>query len=94
MPSAVTFPVTFIPITLESPDPRSVNSIPVLIVIPLSFSCQRGRLKLEQGFREWLEEAFDLAPLREAPLTHEVAMATYDVELAHRDPADRFILTT
>jgi PIN domain nuclease of toxin-antitoxin system len=55
---------------------------------------RKGRVKLEQGPHEWLEAAFDRAPLREAPLTHEVAMATYDIKLPHRDPADAFLAAT
>jgi PIN domain nuclease of toxin-antitoxin system len=41
-----------------------------------------------------LQKALTLAPLREAPLTHEIALATRSVRLPHRDPADRFLVAT
>jgi PIN domain nuclease of toxin-antitoxin system len=34
------------------------------------------------------------APLREAPLTHEVALESQRLELSHRDPADCLLLAT
>lgn len=33
-------------------------------------------------------------PFREAPLTHEVAVQSRRIKLAHQDPADRFIAAT
>jgi PIN domain nuclease of toxin-antitoxin system len=35
-----------------------------------------------------------LAPLHEAPLTNEIALATRSIVLPHRDPADRLLLAT
>jgi len=35
-----------------------------------------------------------VAPVREAPLTHEIALATRSVGLPHRDPADRLLVAT
>lgn len=55
---------------------------------------ERGRLKLADGPEAWLQKAMGVAPLREAPLTHEIAMATRSVGPAHRDPADRLLLAT
>ena len=34
------------------------------------------------------------SPFREAPLTHEVALASDAVVLPHRDPADTFLAAT
>lgn len=33
-------------------------------------------------------------PLKEAPLTHEVALQTHGIQLPHRDPGDAFLLAT
>ena len=60
----------------------------------LSVLVQRGRLRLEVDLHDWLATAFERAPLREAPITHEVAAATHDIDLPHRDPADRFLAAT
>jgi PIN domain nuclease of toxin-antitoxin system len=55
---------------------------------------EKGRLSLHLDAGEWLAEAWRLAPLREAPLTREIVLETLRVELAHGDPADRFLVAT
>jgi PIN domain nuclease of toxin-antitoxin system len=55
---------------------------------------EKGRLKLADGPDAWLKKAMTVAPLREAPLTHEIALATRSVGLPHRDLADRLLLAT
>ncbi|MCY3752496.1 MAG: type II toxin-antitoxin system VapC family toxin [Alphaproteobacteria bacterium] len=52
---------------------------------------ERGRIALEPDPRSWLDRALAAAPVVEAPLTFEVAMASRSIALEHRDPADRFI---
>ncbi len=52
---------------------------------------ERGRIALEPDPRSWLDRALATAPVTEAPLTFEVAMASRSIALEHRDPADRFI---
>jgi len=42
----------------------------------------------------WVVEAMRNVPLREALITHEVALETRRVNLPHRDPADRFLAAT
>ena len=51
----------------------------------------RGRIALEPDPRSWLDRALAAAPVAEAPLTFEVAMASRSIALDHKDPADRFI---
>jgi predicted nucleic acid-binding protein len=41
-----------------------------------------------------LDKALQAAPLREAPLTHEIALETFGLKFPHRDPADRFLVAT
>jgi PIN domain nuclease of toxin-antitoxin system len=53
---------------------------------------EKGRLWFLGSAQDWISEA--VAPFREAPLTHEIAMEARAVVLAHRDPADRFIAAT
>lgn len=55
---------------------------------------ERGRVSLASDIASWVGEAFRRVPLNEAPLTHEVALATTRVELPHRDPADRLLAAT
>jgi PIN domain nuclease of toxin-antitoxin system len=42
----------------------------------------------------WIDKALQTAPLREAPLTHEVALESFGLRFPHRDPADRFLAAT
>jgi PIN domain nuclease of toxin-antitoxin system len=78
----------------ELADPASELWLSPISVWELSVLLRRGRVRLEYGFHEWVETALDRAPLREAPVTNDVAMATYDIDLPHRDPADRFLAAT
>jgi len=41
-----------------------------------------------------VQKAMSLAPLREAPVTQEIALATRSITLPHRDPADRLLAAT
>jgi len=75
-------------------DPASELWLSPISVWELSVLARRGRVRLDTGFHEWVETALDRAPLREAPVSIEVAMATYDIELPHQDPADRFLAAT
>ena len=52
----------------------------------------KGRIQFATDVREWTEHA--IANFREAPLTHEIAMAAHNLPLAGRDPADRFLAAT
>jgi len=54
----------------------------------------RGKIHLEGDFRSWVEESRRRLPLRPAPLNEEVALASFEVDLPHRDPADRFLAAT
>jgi PIN domain nuclease of toxin-antitoxin system len=78
----------------ELADPSTELWLSPISVWELSVLVRRGRLRLEYGFQEWVETALVRAPLREAPVTNDVAMATYDIDLPHRDPADRFLAAT
>lgn len=55
---------------------------------------ERGRLRLALPVPEWIASARDALPLRETPLTSEVALAALRIQLPHRDPADRFLAAT
>lgn len=68
-----------------------LSSISVWEVIVLA---QRKRLQFAAGVDTWIARARAEAPMREAPLTHEIVLATQDLDLPHRDPADRFLLAT
>jgi len=52
----------------------------------------KNRIRLRGRLDEWVARA--TAPFREAPLTHEIALAARQLKLAHQDPADRFLVAT
>ena len=52
----------------------------------------KGRIRLPLNLAEWLAQS--TAPLREAPLTHEIILLAQQLPLPHRDPADRFLAAT
>ena len=55
----------------------------------------KGRLQIEsQDINAWLREVMSRTPLREAPLTFEVALTSRTIDVSHQDPADRFIAAT
>jgi len=54
----------------------------------------KGRLGLGMDARDWIERALINSPLKEAPLTTEVVLATREIHLPHRDPADLFLAAT
>jgi PIN domain nuclease of toxin-antitoxin system len=52
---------------------------------------RKGRIKLQVDIAEWIVKA--TAGTREAPFTHEIALAAQNLPL-HQDPADRFLAAT
>ena len=56
--------------------------------------CTKKRVILDEDVNQWVKKAFSLAPLREAPLTHQIALETVNLRLPHRDPADHFLGAT
>ncbi len=55
---------------------------------------RKGRVILEPNAAAWLRERLkELRPI-EAPLNHEVAFRSEAVDVAHHDPADRFLAAT
>jgi len=55
---------------------------------------ERGRLAVTMPAAEWVERMVQALPRREAPFTHEIAIASRQLTLAHQDPADRFLAAT
>ena len=55
---------------------------------------ERRRLALQPDPSRWLQEALAVSPVAEAPLNFDIALASRTIDLAHQDPADRFIAAT
>jgi PIN domain nuclease of toxin-antitoxin system len=52
----------------------------------------KGRVYLAADVQEWIER--NTKPFREAPLTHEIAVAGRKLHMVHHDPADRLLAAT
>jgi PIN domain nuclease of toxin-antitoxin system len=68
-----------------------LSSISVWEVLVLM---RKERLRVTGSAQQWVADALTRAPLREAPITHAVALESQRLSLAHWDPADRFIAAT
>jgi len=54
----------------------------------------KGRITLTPTAQEWVAVALREVPMKEAPLTLDVVMATTRIHLPHRDPVDLFLAAT
>jgi PIN domain nuclease of toxin-antitoxin system len=52
----------------------------------------KGRIHLPADIGAWVAQS--TAPMQEAPLTHEIALAARRLDWKHNDPADRFLAAT
>lgn len=55
---------------------------------------EKGRVALDRAPDAWVAEAMSRVPLREALLSHEIALHTATVRLTRKDPADRLLVAT
>jgi PIN domain nuclease of toxin-antitoxin system len=55
---------------------------------------EKGRLILEPTPTQWVQNSLQIFDTKEAPLSNEIAILSRQLELAHQDPADRFIAAT
>ena len=58
----------------------------------LSVLVRKGRYRLDGEVDEWIETSMKAVPLRQAPITIEIARRV--VEVPHKDPADAFLVAT
>jgi len=55
---------------------------------------EKGRIELCPSPEEWVTVALERSPVKEAKLSHAIAIKSRSVDLPHKDPADRFIAAT
>ena len=77
---------------LESPDNElwlsPISAWELLVLI------EKGRVEVDKEGVQWVAEVSRATALREAALTHEVAVESRVIDLPHQDPADRFLAAT
>ncbi len=55
---------------------------------------EKGRISLQPNAVAWIDLALQTLEIIEAPLVHQIAILSRQIELPHQDPADRFIAAT
>ncbi len=55
---------------------------------------EKGRISLQPDAVAWIDLALQTLEILEAPLVHQIAILSRQIELPHQDPADRFIAAT
>ena len=55
---------------------------------------EKGRVLIHSDVETWLDEAMNKAPMKEAPITHQIARISRSLQMPHQDPADRFLAAT
>jgi len=55
---------------------------------------EKGKIQLYPSPIEWVVSALEKSPVKEAILSHQIAIKSRLIELPHQDPADRFIVAT
>src|SRR5437879_13278269 len=72
-------------------DPRNEFWISPISAWEVLLLFRKKRLDIGDDPVAWISTALAKVPFREAPLTHEVVLATETIVLPHRDPADGFL---
>ena len=75
-------------------DPRNELWVSPVSTWELVLLYDKGRLRIEGGPEAWIQKSGAHVLFREAPLTHEIALATRGIVLPHNDPADRLLAAT
>ena len=56
---------------------------------------EKGRIQIDRkNSVQWIKDLLKTLPFKEAPLNHEVAIKSRQIDLPHQDPADRFLVAT
>ena len=55
---------------------------------------EKGRIELNSDPQVWVKRYLRSLDVKEARITHEIAMRSRSIQLSHQDPADRFITAT
>lgn len=55
---------------------------------------EKEKIELHPSPKEWILEALERSMVREAKLSHAIAIKSRLIDLPHKDPGDRFIAAT
>jgi PIN domain nuclease of toxin-antitoxin system len=75
-------------------DERNELWLSSISVWELTILCAKRRVVLNEDVTDWVLKATSAASMHEAPLTHEIALESANLQMPHRDPADYFLVAT
>ena len=75
-------------------DPVNEKWLSPISLWELMILVEKKRVLLNLSAEEWIVQALRDTPIREAPLTADVVLATKKISLPYRDPADTFLAAT
>ena len=75
-------------------DPINEKWLSPISLWELMILVEKKRVMLNISAQEWIVQALRDTPIREAPLTADVVLATKKIFLPYRDPADTFLAAT
>jgi PIN domain nuclease of toxin-antitoxin system len=88
-------------------DPKLSDNLRVIIAVdttelwlsPISvwevlLLAEKGRISFQSDTNTWIDKSLNLLGICEAPINHQIALLSRQVDLPHQDPADRFIVAT
>ena len=78
----------------ELTDPANTLALSPVSVWEALVLAEKGRVLLRPDPWSWIRSALNVRPLREFPVTFDIALGSRTIRLGHDDPADRFIAAT
>ena len=78
----------------ELTEPANTLALSPVSVWEALVLAQKGRVLLHPDPWSWVRTALTVTPVREIPITFDVALGSRTVRLGHDDPADRFIVAS
>lgn len=78
----------------ELAEPTNTLALSPVSVWEALVLAEKGRVLLRPDPWSWTRTALTVGPVREIPLTFDVALGSRSIRLEHQDPADRFLAAT
>lgn len=75
-------------------DPENERWLSPLSIYEAWVLHERNKFAVTKPFEAWVQDSFSASPANEATLTFQVALEVRNLEFAHRDPIDRFLVAS